>query len=248
MRKIIVLAVVLLVAHSLNIVAQLPPTTPPNTAEEIMKRIINKEKENNALKQKYISFKKISEIYSLEGNKGATLKNKEVALVHPEGDISVEDIVEKNGKPVKIRSKSSFPPNINEKLAGRYIFSMSQPEIQLLDGQPVTVINMFSKPNAPSHGRADDIANAMSGIIYIDLENFYTKKLEAGLTRKKSWAWGLVSVEKLDISFEQKIFNNIIVVKSITAVYKYSILGIETYDKRVFTYSDYSYIAPQPRQ
>ncbi|KKS01303.1 MAG: hypothetical protein UU54_C0007G0022, partial [Candidatus Yanofskybacteria bacterium GW2011_GWA2_41_22] len=65
MRKIIVLAVVLLVAHSLNIVAQLPPTTPPNTAEEIMKRIINKEKENNALKQKYISFKKISEIYSL---------------------------------------------------------------------------------------------------------------------------------------------------------------------------------------
>lgn len=247
MSKIIVPAIVLSIICPLYFFVQFSPAAPSNTADEIMKRIIAKEKANNSIKQRAVAFKKTSVIYAL-GSKKEILKSKEIAFVHPEGNVSVEDIVEKNGRPVKIRSKSSFPPNINEKLAGRFIFSLAQPEIQLVDGQPVTVIKMSPKPGAPSAGRADDIANAMGGTIFIDLENFYTKRLEANLAHPISWGWGLVKIEKLQLLFEQQIFNDIIVVKSITAIYKYSIFGIETYDKRIFTYSDYAYIAPKQPQ
>lgn len=248
MSKIIVLAVVLLTVFPLCLLAQSPPMAPLNPAEEIMKRIAEKEKENNTLKQKTISFKKIITTYDLKKNP-QSLKEHKTIFVHPEGDKSVEDIIEKNGVQFNKREKSSWPPDVNRELVGRYDFYFDQPEIQLLDGQPVTVIKFKPKPKPNTSNVTQVIVGALGGTIFVDIENFYIKKVEAKLTRKVTWGWFLVIVYELDLSFEQELFNKITVVKSISGTAKARVSGFLRHEKHVYEYKDYAFIAPQqPRQ
>lgn len=247
MRKIIVLAIILFTAYSLYAFAQSPPATQPNPAEEIMKRIAQKEKENNIVKQKSISFKKIIATYDLKKTPAA-LKEHQTIFVHPEGEKSVEDIIEKNGAPLNKRAGSSWPPDVNQELVGRYDFYFDQPEIQLLDGQPVTVIKFKPKPKPNKSNITQTIVGALGGTIYVDIENFYIKKVEAKLTRKITWGWFLLIIYDLDLTFEQQLFNNITVVKSITGTAKARVSGFLRQEKHIYEYKDYSYIAPQPRQ
>lgn len=248
MSKIIVLAVILLTAFPLCPLAQSPPTAPLNPAEEIIKRVALKEKENNIIKQKTLSFKKNFVSYDLRKNP-PLIKERKIIFVHPDGDKSIEDIIEKDGKPFSKREKSSWPPDINQHLVGRYDFSFAEPEIQLLDGQPVTVIKFKPKPKPNTSNITQVIVGALGGTIFVDIENFYIKKVEAKLTRKVTWGWFLVVVYDLELSFEQEQFNGITVVKSIVGSGKAKFAGFLRHEKQVYEYKDYAFIAPQqPRQ
>ena len=221
--------------------------------QHIMQQVLTEARRNDEAKQHNLTFKRKKEVFVLDKQFIVkSRKQEEVARIMPRNGKSVEEIIERDGRPSNQRSEPGrFDVNIGELLAEvpKHVdfilndtLSVDEDETRYL------TLSMRPKVNPPRNRDRDDTFNALVGTMWIDLESPFIKKLDIRTSKRISWGWfGFVTLHNLFIEFEAKKrpdLMNIVVVESYIATYHYSIAGIDTYERAVYTYSDYGLVNP----
>lgn len=234
MKKIILFCLILFI---------IPPDTfgqnDQNPADFIMRMVAKKTADNEKFKESYVEYKRLYIIQDLNTQEQPTrTKKNEVELVTK----GKGKIIERNGRP--INGGSSSIPNINfrKALDDFYDFSMASTPVTMVDGRAYHVIDFRpTKGIAHPKGDMEEILSRMAGTIYIDVEKLFIYKLSANLTEEYSRGWFIYRLRRADIELVQIEFQNMVVVDSLKVTDKYSIFGVETFEKQTITYTDYAY-------
>ena len=163
---------------------------------------------------------------------------KEVVIVEPGGQ---ERMIEKNGKPVN-QGKISKPKidliKVLEAVVKLDEFTVAR--IDIADGRPCFVINFKPKPNQRGSSDVEDIIVRSEGVMHVDIEKFYIKKISAWMTRSYSRAGGMFNLSRANIDMVEEEFEGIIVMRSVTIVDKFfSILRGTVFEKQTYLYEEY---------
>lgn len=218
--------------------------THPNTGEFIVHTVITRAKENENIKKEKLAYKRTYTVENLDDNEKVTdEEKKEVVIIRPGGK---ERMIEKNGKPIN-NSKISKPKidliKVLEAVLKLDEFNIIK--IDMLDDRPCYMINFKPKSNQNDKGdNVEDIIVRSEGIMYVDIEKFYIKKISAWMTRPYSRAGGLFSLSRANIEMTEEEFEGIIVMKSAIIIDRYwSILrGGTVFEKQTYEYGDYQLI------
>lgn len=218
-----------------------------STSEFIMKTVLVKTKENEPLKRAGLTYKRVYDVYNLNEKEQVIDRDKEeVTLVEPGGR---ERLVERNGKPVRGGSASGQKFNlltVFEATTKLHDFSIIR--IEMVEGKPSYVISFKPKPNQKSAGDVENVIARSEGVMYVDIEKFYIKRLSARMVRPYSpWkALGGFNLSRADIEMVQEEFNGIVVMGSVTITDRYwSLFRGTVFEKQTYTYKDYQQSQPR---
>ena len=211
---------------------------PLDTGEFIVRTVITRTKENDEIKKEKLTYKRVYTVDNLNDNEQVTdRKKEEVVVVELGGN---ERMIEKNGKPVN-KGKASRPKieliKVLEAVLKLDEFNIAR--IETLDNRPHYVINFQPKPGQRINGNdVEEIILRSEGVMYVDIEKFYIKRISAWMTRSYSRGWGIFSLTRANVDMAQEEFEGIVVMKSIVIIDKYSFFG-DTFEKQIFLYKDY---------
>lgn len=232
MRTIILLSVVLLLSKmTLGQDNQ-------NPADFIMRAVIQKALDNDDLKKTRLEYKKNYKIEDLNSREEPIrLKKNEVIFVSN----GTEKLIERDDKPIK--GASSSLPNINfdNALASFYEYRLDEKPVIMMAGRAYHVINFKPKRNTRPNGDTEKVLALLTGTIYIDVEKLFIYKLNAKLTENYKRGWLIYKLSRADIELKQKEFENLVVVDYFKVIDKYYLFRVETFERRVITYTDYAY-------
>ena len=208
-------------------------------ANWIMHLVVNKGEENEQIKRDRITYNKKVVKYDLKKTPPQIIETS-IYQIFGDGGKSLERLIEKNGKLIKNDRPKPGKLSFNEILLERYNFNLEKEE--LIDGRGYYVISFKPKEpmnRLPINDRMDEGVNRTAGILYVDMEKFYLKRMEGNLTKNFSKALGIFEMRDFSIIFEQEEFEEVIVPSSIVVTYKFNIvLWGETYEKLEYSYSD----------
>jgi hypothetical protein len=115
-----------------------------------------------------------------------------------------ERLAENRRKKEKQKSKDDDDLTVSEELVSRFRFELlgRQP----VDGRPAYVLAFEPRSeDLPTRRKLDRILNKLAGKVWLDQESYEISKLEARLTEKTKFGWGIIgSVERLEFTFEQR--------------------------------------------
>ncbi len=216
------------------------------SAEQILAKLIAESDINDEKKQRHLTFKRRVEIDDVDiSGKFKSRKSQELIEIYPDKNgRSVEELLEKDGKPAKGKpaTDSDMAVNFNRALGLRYEITLDS-SILMEDNKPFLVISFKPKGSQPKNSRIDDLLNNLEGKIYIDLVDFYIKRIEARLVRPVGWAIGIVKVHEANIVLLQEKrtdLNNIVVLKSMGITDRYTFFGANNNERRLYSYEDYA--------
>lgn len=239
-KKCLIFCLVWLGVASVSLGQTTPIEAPSNTGEFIIQTVITKARDNETAKRARLTYKKIYEVYNLDNNEQVIDRDKkEVVLIEPGG---MERLVEKNDKPVKGgRSSSQKFDMIRVLEAMVKLDDFNVSKIEMVDNRPHYVIDFKPRPGQRANGDVEeDVIVRSEGVIYIDIEKFYIKRLSAWMTRPYSRAWGMFNLSRANIEMVEEEFGGIVVMRSATIVDRYwSILKGTVFEKQTYTYQDY---------
>lgn len=209
-----------------------------NPAEFIMKTVIQRALENDGLKKAHLEYKRTYKIEDLNSREEPTrLKKNEVTFISN----GLEKLIEKDGRPVRGGSSSAPGINFDNALANFYEFSSHENPVIMMADRAYYVINFKPKRNRDPNGDVEEILARLTGTIYIDVEKLFIYKLKAKLTESYKRGWFIYKLGRADIELEQKEFENIVVVNYFKVIDKYYVFGVETFERQMVTYTDYTY-------
>ena len=211
-----------------------------NPADFIMKTVTKRALDNDNLKKDHLEYKRVYKIEGLNSREEPTgLKKNEVILISN----GVEKLIEEDGRPVKGSTSSGSAPSINfdNALAGFYVFTMAEAPIIAMNNRAYHVIKFQPKTNSKPNGDVEEILARLTGILYIDVEKLFIYKLNATLTRDYKRGWFIYNLRRADIELEQMEFHNIVVVNSFKVIDRYSVFGVEIFERQIIMYTDYVY-------
>lgn len=206
-------------------------------ADFIMQRVLSRAKENDEKKRNNLVFRKIVTVENLKNHK---IEKKEIFLVYGEEGRTIEKLVEENGCAVN-QKKKSIPLELNEQILDRFVFEMAEPEIIIDNDRPYYTINFRPKDNLTADKWEDHFLNELEGMMLVDIEKFFLKKLSSHLRRKVSVGWGIFEMSHLEINFEQEEYGDLIVSKSASATVKYRIFWSSSHKQYHFQYTDFKH-------
>lgn len=212
---------------------------PSNTGEFIVGTVITRTKENDAIKKEKLTYKRVYTVDNLNDNEQVADRDKEeVVLIEPGGK---ERLVEKNGKPVRGgRSPSQRFEMIKVLEAMAKLDDFSIAKIEMVDNRPHYVINFKPRPGQKTNGDVEDIIVRSEGVMYVDIEKFYIKRLSAWMTRPYSRGWGMFNLSRANLEMVEEEFEGIIVMKSFTIVDRYWALWRgDVFERQTYLYKDY---------
>lgn len=220
-----------------------PIQAPSNTADFIIQTVITKARENETVKRTKLSYKRVWTVDNLNDREQVIDRDKEeVVLIEPGGR---ERLVEKNGKPVRGgRSSSQRFEMIKVLEAMVKLDDFSVTKIETVDNRPHYVINFKPRPGQKTDGDVEDILVRSEGVMYVDIERFYIKRLSAWMTKPYSRGWGMFTLSRASIEIVEEEFEGIVVMKSLTVVDRYWALwrGGDVFEKQAYLYKDYQKI------
>lgn len=217
---------------------------PPSTGEFIIRTAITRAVENNNIKKEKLTYKRVYTVENLNDNEQATdTEKKETILIEKNG---IERMVEsiRNGKLVK-NSKVSAPKFELLKVleAMMMLDDFAVIRIDFLDSRPHYIIAFKPKPGQKANGDVEEVIARSEGEMYIDIEKFFIRKLYARMVGSYSrggiLGWSIFNLTKANIEMVQEEFEGIIVMRSILIIDRYSIFGIDTFEKQIYVYEDY---------
>lgn len=213
--------------------------TPMSIGEFIARTVTTRTKENDEIKKEKLRYKRVYTVDNLNDNEQVVDREKEeVVVIEPGGN---ERMIEKNGKPVS-KGKSSRPKieliKVLEAMLKLDEFNIAG--IETLDNRPHYVISFKPKSGQRTgSGDVEEIIVRSEGVMYVDIEKFYIKRISAWITRPYSRAWGIFSLTRANLDMTQEEFGDIVVMKSIVLTDRYSLLFGSTFEKQTFLYKDY---------
>lgn len=216
-----------------------PILAPPNTGEFIIQTVITKARENETVKRARLTYKRVWTVDNLNDNEQVTdREKKEVVLIEPGG---MERLIEKNGKPVKGGKSSSQRFDMIKILEAMVkLDDFSITKIEMVDNRPYYVINFKPRPRQRTNDDVEDIIVRSEGVMYVDIEKFYIKRLSAWMTRPYSRAWGMFNLSRANIEMVEEEFEGIIVMKSLTLVDRYwAFWRGNVFERQIYSYQDY---------
>ncbi|OGN00741.1 MAG: hypothetical protein A3G51_03335 [Candidatus Yanofskybacteria bacterium RIFCSPLOWO2_12_FULL_43_11b] len=232
-------------------------TDTENPATVIMQKVIQKMLVNEALKNKYLNFKKHFVDTRLDdSDKPKKTTTDQIIEVRPPNGNEV--LIQEDGEPKnkKLDSGGEFE-KIMEALSRRFDYEMTKPTADCpacpfmsKDGKVYLVINFHANGSKNTGGDdVKEIMNRSAGKMYVDLENLYVQRFESNMTSAYKKAWGIFQLKQADLVLEQGEVDTaegkIIVTMSTTIKYRYSLFG-ETRGIRSWTYEDYRYVPTPP--
>lgn len=245
---IILTATFLYTQESPAVQPELSRTNDPTNS--IMQKVKDRAQKNDLEKQKHLAYLRAYEAYNLTPDgKQKDRDDQSVTRIRPNGNKSIEEIIEEDGKPVLKNSPDDNVFDLRVTLE-RWQFTIANPSIIDEDGKDYIVINFKPKDGKlPDKTYLDSIINDLQGTFYIDMENLYIKKMDGTLIRPLSFGGGLVKSIEITVHIEQEQrldLNNLVVVNAVTAIPRYTINYIlyrrDRYQKRIWTYTDYKYV------
>ncbi|OGN03314.1 MAG: hypothetical protein A2655_00600 [Candidatus Yanofskybacteria bacterium RIFCSPHIGHO2_01_FULL_43_42] len=216
-----------------------PIQASPQTAEFITQTVITKARENETIKRAKLTYKRVYTVDNLNDNEQVTDRDKEeVVLIESGGR---EHLVEKNGKPVREgRSSSQRFDMIKVLEAMVKLDDFIIVKIEMVDNRPYYVINFKPRPGQRANGDIEDIIVRSEGVMYVDIEKFYIKRLSAWMTRPYSRGWGMFNLSRANIEMVLEEFGGIVVMKSLTIVDRYWALWRgDVFERQNYLYKDY---------
>ena len=220
---------------------------PPDTGKFIIQTVITKARENDKIKKEKLIYKRTYSVENLNDKEQVTdQEKKEVVIIELGGQ---ERMIEKNGKSGKPENQGKASKTkidlINVLEAVLKVDEFNVAKIDIMGDRPYYVINFKPKPNQNDKGGdVEDIIVRSEGVMYVDIEKFYIKKISAWMTRPYSRAGGLFNLSRANIEMAEEEFEGIIVMRSVTIIDKYwSILkGGTVFEKQTYEYKDYQLI------
>jgi hypothetical protein len=134
--------------------------------------------------------------------------------ISPENGKAVSRLISINGNPVSdaeeprrnpVRESGEKGRNLalSEDLLALYDFAFAGEE--LLDGRKTWKLRFKAKPNLSADGFFERLLHAMTGVIWVDLEEAQLAKAEIRLGKKVSFFGGIAgAVERVDLTFIQR--------------------------------------------
>ncbi len=219
-----------------------------STGEFIIKTVLEKTTENEPLKREQLTYKRVYDVYNLNENEQVLNRAKEeVVLIEPGGR---ERLIEKDNKPVRGGNVSGQKFNlltVFKALVKLHDFLVIR--IEMLEERPYYVISFWPKPNQKSSGDVENVIVRSEGVMYVDIEKFYIKRLSARTLRPYSpWrALGGFTLSRADIEMVQEEFSGIVVMSSVTITDRYWSLtrGGTVFEKQTYAYKDYRLVEPR---
>jgi len=220
---------------------------PPSIGEFIIRIVITRAIENNNIKREKLTYKRVYTVENLNDNEQvADTERQETILIEKNG---IERMIEsiRNGKLVKNSRVSASRFELLKVLEAMIMLDdFAIIRIEFLDGRPCYVIFFKPRPGQKANGDVEEIIARSEGEIYIDIEKFYIRKLSARMIRPYArggiLGWSIFNLTRANIEMLQEEFEGIIVMGSVLIIDKYSLFGIETFEKQTYTYKDYQQI------
>lgn len=161
-----------------------------------------------------IRYERVSRIDYLSDEN--TLKKQVIRryTVSEEEGRPVSKLISVNGKPpsgdeeehrssARRTGDKSRSLSLSADLLSRYEFSLAGQET--LNGRPAWMLRFRPKSGADADGFFDRLVNAMSGIIWVDIEDGQLAKAEIFLSKKVSFFGGLAgAIERMDLTLVQR--------------------------------------------
>jgi hypothetical protein len=220
-------------------------SAPANTGEFIIRTVINRAKENDVIKKEKLTYKLIYTVNNLNNNEQVTdTEKQETILVEKGGKEQALELM-RNGRPINKGNKISMPRfellKILEAMIRLDDFIVEK--IEPTDDRLYYIVTFKPKPKQKTTGDAEEVIVRSEGKMYVDIEKFYIKKLSAWLTKTYSrvgmLGMNIFNLRRANIEIEQEELDGIIVMKSAVIIDKYSLFGVETFEKQSYSYKDY---------
>jgi hypothetical protein len=210
-----------------------------DTGESIVRSVASRIQGNEKLKREFLTYKRVYTLDNLN-NEGQVISRKKEEVVSIDFG-GKEELLEVNGKPVKKTKATSARFDLSNVLdALLKLDDFKVVKIDRIEDRHFYIINFKPKPKVKHTGDVEDVLVRSEGVIAVDIEKFYIKKLSARLVKNYDRALGIFSLSYANMEIEQEDLNGIVVMKHIDLVDKYWIfLKGNTFEKQTFTYKDY---------
>lgn len=218
-------------------------TTQDLDALALIIKMVEKARNDDAIKQKTLIFKKTHTINNLNSEgKFESLEQKEIYRVFGKYGKSFEELLEVIPHDTDV-SKNNLDFNILlDTTLTRYFFLLS-PEKEIIQGEPCHLIHFWPKNNLSYETEQDEVINRINGIFYVDTKTFLLRKLSASLG--KSFGKSVFfNMERFDLELEmENLKTGISVIKRINVITKYSyrspanfFFKTKRFQEHIFTY------------
>ncbi|MEK7138859.1 MAG: hypothetical protein AAB799_01630, partial [Patescibacteria group bacterium] len=169
-----------------------------HTGEFVVQTVIKRTVENDALKKENLTYKRIYTVDNLDDNEQITSREKEEIVSVERG--GKERLIQKNGKPVN-RGRTSSPrfDLIKVLEAMVKLDSFNVVSIEMMGERPHYVVSFEPKPHQKTDGNVEEVIVRSRGIMYVDIEKFYVRKISAWMPRSYSRVWGIFSLTRANI-------------------------------------------------
>lgn len=206
--------------------------------EWIMQRVIERAQHNERDKRAYLSFHKHVVFENMEAIPPTVMKSETYRIIGKDG-LSLEQLIERNGKAVSNTPLVQGSLNFNEVLATRYTFELTGQQI-INQRAYFTIVFEPREPHEdlPFNTREDEGINRMSGRVLVDIENLSVWKIEGKLIESFR-KMGVFKLNDFSLTLEQEAKFGIVVPRTMVIVFNYSVFGFETHERRTYTYSNH---------
>ncbi len=209
-------------------------------AEFILQKVVSLAKENDELKKNTLTFQRVYVVENLNDKEEVSDKEKEEVVAVELG--GKERLVEKNGRRVKANAKHSTPRfNMLVALEALMKFhDLKIDEIKMVENRPYYLISFKPKNGGPkARNDIEEVLIRSEGWMYVDIEKFYIRQLTARMFRSYSRAMGIFNLKRANMEMAQEEFEGVVVMKFIHLVDRYSIFGVDTFEKQTYSYLNY---------
>lgn len=224
-----------------------------STGAFIVQTVIKRAKENDLVKKEKLTFKRVYTVHYLNDN-GQVIdpdkpEKEEAVAIERDGKERMTE-KKKNGKPVNPVNVSAPKFDLIKALeAVGKLDKFEVSRIEMFEGRPNYVISFEPKPGQRTNGDVEEVIVRSEGMMYVDIEKFYIKKFSAWMVRPYSrggiFGWNIFNLTQANIEMAQEEFNDIVVMSSVVITDKFSVFGVDTFEKQTYTYSDYRQIEPR---
>lgn len=190
-------------------------STPTPDVDAIIARLgKNAEDNGQAEARNAFGYNRTSRVDYLRDDQNLKRQVTRLYRVTPENGRPVTRLISVNGKPAtaeqqKRRSSAretgdkSRTLTLSRELLSRYAFSFTG--MEQVEGRPAWVLRFKPKAGQSSDGFFEKMLNAMTGILWIDVEECQLAKAEIFLAKKISFFGGFAgAIERLDLTVVQR--------------------------------------------
>ncbi len=177
--------------------AVLPSTPPP--LEEIVERLVEHAQKDILLRRSYLIYTKVFTVEDLRRPLGQQVIKQEQSLVIGKDGKAYQRKIVENGVPLNPPVEERIYIEVDEILtSGRYVLSMAEPPETTIDGRRYWQLAFRPKNNLPDPDQDESLKdipdsekdkykafNALVGIIKVDAERYFIRRLDGHLEKDK---------------------------------------------------------------